>query len=426
MEKTVHIPITGMSCANCAANIERVLKRIDGISDARVNFASEQARVAFSPDTTGIDDIFAAIEGAGYHPVATDDDVSGDDSEQAARLSELNHQKRTFFIGLVFTLPLFILSMGRDFQLIGEWAHAPWVNWLFFLLATPVQFYTGWDYYVGGVKSVRNKSANMDVLVALGSSVAYIYSVLVILLPFPGNHVYFETAAAIITLIKLGKLLETAAKKRSGRAIRELMSLQPQTALLVENGNEKEIPLSRVQPGNLLAIKPGGRIPVDGVVTSGESSVDESMFTGESMPVDKSSGDSVLGGTLNNDGSFIMKAVGVGKETALARIIQMVRDAQGSKAPIQAVADRVAAVFVPVIVALEVITLVVWVDSRRRVCPRHDSACVRSGYRLPLRNGSCNPHRHHGRNRQRRPDGHPLQRRTIDRNIGPHRYDCAR
>ncbi|MGD9369756.1 MAG: copper-translocating P-type ATPase, partial [Desulfobacteraceae bacterium] len=228
------------------------------------------------------------------------------------------------------------------------------------VLATPVQFYTGWDYYVGGLKSLRNKSANMDVLIALGSSVAYFYSLTVLLLPSAGQHVYFETAAVIITLIKLGKLLEARTKGKTGNAIRKLIGLQPKTAFILENGQEKEIPLARVQKGMTVVVRPGERIPVDGTVTDGMSAVDESMLSGEPLPVDKKPGDSVVGGTINGEGLLKFRATRVGRETALAQIIRLVQQAQGSKAPIQALADRVAAVFVPGVILVALVTFGIW------------------------------------------------------------------
>lgn len=293
----VELPITGMTCANCAANIERTLKRkVAGVEKASVNFASENASVDYLPSVTDLKDIVSAIEKAGYGAILPDNDDTDRDAEQQARQAEIKNQTRKFVVGIIFALPLFLLSMARDFSLIGPWSHGTWVNWLFAALATPVQFYTGWDYYVGGFKSIRNKSANMDVLIALGSSVAYFYSLIVLLVPNLGDHVYFETAAVIITLIKLGKLLEARTKGKTGNAIRKLVGLQPKTAYIEENGREKEIPLSRVQKEMTVLVRPGEKIPVDGIVLEGESAVDESMLTGEPLPVDKKAGDTVVGG----------------------------------------------------------------------------------------------------------------------------------
>ena len=357
----VEIPVTGMTCANCAMNIERALNRkVPGVVNAAVNFAAETALVEYIPSVSNIDDIVAAIQAAGYGAIVPEESEDQEDAEQAARKAEIEDQTRKFVVGVVFSLPLFVLSMARDFGLIGMWSHAPWVNWLFWALATPVQFYTGWDYYQGGLKSLKNRSANMDVLVAMGSSVAYVYSLAVLFFPLLGDHVYFETSAVIITLIKLGKMLESRTKGRTGGAIRKLIGLRPKTATIVENGVECEIPLTRVKVGDLVMVRPGERIPVDGVVLEGQSAVDESMLSGEPLPVDKRSGDPVIGGTINGEGLLTFTATRVGKETALAQIIRLVQEAQGSKAPIQALADKVAAVFVPGIITLAFIVFVIW------------------------------------------------------------------
>lgn len=356
----IDFPVTGMTCANCSANIERALnKKVLGVTRASVNLATERAFVEYIPGITTPDDIYAAVSNAGYG-VIPPEDAGEEDAEQAARNAEISKQTRKFLVGVVFTLPLFLLSMARDFHLTGPWSHAVWVNWFFLVLATPVQFYTGWDYYVGGVKSLKNKSANMDVLVAMGSSVAYVYSVAVLLFSPLGQHVYFETSAVIITLIKLGKLLESRTKGKTGGAIRKLMGLRPKTATLIENGIEKEVPLTRVKKGDIVVVRPGEQLPVDGTILSGNSAVDESMLSGEPLPVEKNVGDTVIGGTINGQGMLQFRATRVGKETALAQIIKLVQDAQGSKAPIQALADKVAAIFVPVIIAIAFLVFILW------------------------------------------------------------------
>lgn len=357
----VELPVTGMTCANCAMNIERALNRkVPGVINASVNFATERVYVEYVPSISNIDEIVSAIKKAGYGAILPDEVLEGEDAELAARKAEIKDQTLKFTVGVLFALPLFILSMGRDFNLTGTWSHQPWINWLFFALATPVQFYTGWDYYVGGIKSLKNKSANMDVLVAMGSSVAYFYSLAVLLFPFLGEHVYFETSAVIITLIKLGKMLEARTKGKTGGAIRKLIGLQPKTATVLENGIENDIPLTRVKKGDIVIVRPGERIPVDGIILEGESAVDESMLSGESLPVDKHANDTVVGGTINGEGLLKFKATRVGKETALAQIIKLVQEAQGSKAPIQALADRVAAIFVPSVIAIAFITFALW------------------------------------------------------------------
>jgi len=368
MSREMDVPVTGMTCANCVATVERTLQRVDGVQEASVNFATERARVAFDGDDHARDDLLDrlehAVEEAGYGLIRPREDDGGD-AEADARAAEIAHQRRAFLVGAVLAGPLFVLSMARDFGLVGAWAHAPWVNGLMFALATPVQFYVGWDYYVGAWKSLRNRAANMDVLVALGSSVAYVYSVVVMVALWmgssaAGDHVYFETAALIITLIKLGKLLEVRAKGDASRAIRELMDLRPETARVVRDGEIREVELREVEAGDELLVRPGERIPVDGEVVEGRSAVDESMLTGESLPVEKGPGDEVVGATLNQDGALRMRATRVGRDTALSNIVRLVQEAQGSKAPIQALADRVAAVFVPVVLVVAVGTFLVW------------------------------------------------------------------
>lgn len=360
-EKKLDIPITGMTCANCAMNVERALKKkAPGVISASVNFATEHAFVQYEPSITNIDKIITVIEKAGYGAIRPKGSVYDEDAENIARNEEIREQTHKFLVGVMFTIPLFILSMGRDFGLLGMWSHAAWVNWLFMVLATPVQFYTGWDFYVGGLNSIKNGSANMDVLVAMGSSIAYLYSFLILIFAQLGMHVYFETSAVIITLIKLGKMLESRTKKRTGSAIRKLMGLQPKTATVIKDGDEKEILLSDVMVGDIIVVRPGENLPVDGVIIQGESSVDESMMTGEPLPVDKRPGDKVVGGTINGEGLLKFNATRVGKDTALAHIIRMIQDAQGSKAPIQALADRIASVFVPAIIVIAFLTFLFW------------------------------------------------------------------
>jgi len=360
-EKQITLPITGMTCTNCAANIERAIKKnVPGVLNAAVNFATERATLEYIPALSNLDDIIATIQAAGFGVVSPQETRDQEDAESTARLNEIKDQTRKFITGVIFALPLFLLSMSRDFDLLGPWSHAVWVNWFFCALATPVQFYTGCDYYVGGYKSLKNGSANMDVLVALGSSVAYLYSTAVLFLPSLGGHVYFETSAVIITLIKLGKMLEARTKGKTGGAIRKLIGLQPQTAIIIEGGVEKEIPLKAVDVDDVVRVRPGERIPVDGVILEGASAVDESMLSGEPLPVDKQNGDTVIGGTINGEGLLTFKATRVGQKTALAQIIKLVQEAQGSKAPIQALADKVAAVFVPGVVLMALVSFAAW------------------------------------------------------------------
>ena len=424
--KQIALPITGMTCANCVATVERNIKKVNGVEKAFVNLSSERASVEFNPDFTNIGEVIQRIEKAGYgvatgeveflvqglvdgsdaqrleknllkvdgvrgayvnlaterarviyiptlvslaeiHKMITDAGfrvavVGGDleDAERNARLKEIAQQRHLLITGLVFTLPLFVFSMVRDLGLLpGHIAHAPWMNWLMFALATPVQFYVGWQYYVGAFKALRNRSANMDVLIAMGSSAAYLYSIPITVGLLEG-HVYFETGAVIITLIKLGKFLEARAKGQTSESIKKLMGLRPKTARLLRAGQELEIPVDEVQVGDIVIVRPGDKIPVDGVVTDGHSTIDETMLTGESFPVEKKVGDTVVGATINKLGWFKFEASRVGKETTLAQIIRLVEEAQGSKAPIQKLADRVSAVFVPVVICIAVSTFLVW------------------------------------------------------------------
>jgi len=363
--ETVELPLLGMTCTNCANTIQRRLTKVEGVLNAEVNYANERATVAYVPGVTGYSELVAAVRKAGYDVVETAAAGANEDAEAAAREAEIRHQWHRLIVGVSFSLPLFLLSMARDFGLVGMWAHEPWVNWLFLALATPVQFYVGWDYYVGAYKSLRNGSANMDVLVAMGSSVAYVYSIAVLIgltlgSHTLGHHVYFETSAVIITLIVLGKLLEVRAKGRTSEAIKKLIGLQAKTARVIRNGQERDIPIAEVAQHDIVVVRPGEKIPVDGVVTEGHSAVDESMITGESLPVEKQVGATVIGATINKQGLLKFKATKVGKETALAQIIRLVEQAQGSRAPIQRVVDQVAAYFVPAVIGLAALTFVVW------------------------------------------------------------------
>ncbi len=358
MQQQITLPITGMHCEGCAATITHNLQKMDGILSANVSIATEQAAVTYNPSSLSEETIVDKIRSLGF-------DVIDADSETAARAEELQRQKHQFSIGILFTLPLFLLSMGRDMKLIGEWAHHPWVNWLMFALALPVQVYVGWDYYVGSYKSLSNRSANMDVLVAMGSSVAFLYSMIVMIAltlnsESFGDHVYFETAAVIITLIKLGKFLEARAKGQTSAALKKLMQLSPKTACLLKDGEEQHIPIEQVTVGDLLIVRPGESMPVDGIVHEGTSAVDESLFTGESMPVDKTVGDTVASATINQSGMLTIEATHVGTDTSLAKLVRLVQATQQSKAPIQRTADAVASVFVPVVLCIAVVTFFVW------------------------------------------------------------------
>ncbi len=354
----IEIPVSGMTCANCAATIERNLKKVPGVVDANVNLATERASIEFIPTIAGYADFKKKIEDIGYGVIEAEGaGVARRDVEAEAREAEVARQRRLLTIGVALTIPIFLLSMG---MMLGLIPHTAWVNWVLFALATPVQFYVGKQYYVGAYKALKNGSANMDVLIALGSSAAYFYSVAVLLFPTLGHMTYFETSALIITLILVGKYLEAVAKGRTSSAIKALIGLQPKTARVVRDGVETDVPVEDVRLGDTLIVRPGEKIAVDGVVMDGRSSVDESMLTGESLPVDKRPGDEVIGATINASGMLTIQATKVGADSALAQIIRLVEEAQGSKAPIQALADRVSGVFVPVVIGIALLTFLFW------------------------------------------------------------------
>ena len=371
------IPLLGMTCANCANTIERTLKKLPGISLAGVNFASERASVDYVPGAISIADMVAAIRKAGYDVPSANNSGSKTndrDIEQEARDAEIAMRRRRVIVGMAFAIPAFVLSMSRDFGLLGALSGANAMmtgaamqigsfNWIvdviLLALALPVQLYVGYPYYVHGYKSLRNGSANMDVLVALGSSVAFLYSILVLIGVFNG-HVYFETAAVILALISVGKWLEAKAKGRTSEAIKRLINLRPKTARVMRSGQELDLPVDEISVGDVVIARPGERIAVDGIVIDGRSAVDESMITGESLPVDKKPGDPVIAGTVNKEGLLRYETARVGRDTALAQIIRLVEQAQGSKAPIQALADKVSAVFVPAVLIIATLTFAGW------------------------------------------------------------------
>jgi Cu+-exporting ATPase len=368
----ITLPIGGMTCAACVMHVENGLKSVPGVLNVAVNLATERATVEMVPGAVTIADLKHAVEEVGYEVL----DVSGEptqlvDRERELREEERQREWRDLVIGIIFTAPLFVLAMSRDIL------HAlmirdvlPWLfgwkqfDWLLFALATPVQLFVGWSYHRGAFKSLRARAPNMDVLISLGTNAAYWFSVLILVAGLFGvkidSHVYFESAAVIITLIKLGKYLEAHAKGQTSEAIKNLMKLQAKTARVERDGQEIEIAVEQVRVGDIVSVRPGEKISVDGVIVAGSSSVDESMITGESLPVEKTLGDSVIGATINKMGAFKFEARKVGKETALAQIIRLVEDAQGSKAPIQRLADQIAAVFVPIVVALALATFAVW------------------------------------------------------------------
>ncbi|MBN2382390.1 copper-translocating P-type ATPase [bacterium] len=360
------VSISGLHCANCARTIEQKVSDIEGIIEVQVNVVTEEATITALAGVPLLAEVIRTIRDAGFGVrVDHERDPVSVDSVTTARKEELERTRRQLIIGLILSIPLFLLSMGRDFGLTGQWSHHHLMNWFFFLLATPVQFYVGWEYYRGGWRSLRNRAANMDVLVALGSSAAYFYSVPVSLaLSFGssalGQHVYFETAALIITLIKVGKYLEAQAKARTKHSLQKLMALRPDTVVVLRDGRESVVPTSELSVGELYLVKPGEAIPSDGRVVAGYSVVDESMLTGESMPVRKKVGDHVIGGTINRSGLLTCEATRVGQATTLARMIALVRQTMGTKAPIQRLTDTIAGIFVPAVMAVAGLTFIIW------------------------------------------------------------------
>ncbi|KAB7666933.1 copper-translocating P-type ATPase [Bacillus sp. B1-b2] len=361
VKEKIEFDLVGMTCAACATRIEKGLNKLEGVENATVNLALESATVEYNPSEVSIQDMIEKVHKIGYEAkLKQDQQETADFREQ-----ELEKQKGKFLFSLILSLPLLWSMVGHfeftSFIYVPEMFMNPWVQ---MALATPVQFIIGRQFYVGAYKALRNKSANMDVLVALGTSAAYFYSVYQAIESIGSNvhmvELYFETSAILITLIILGKLFEARAKGRSSEAIKKLMGLQAKTATVLRDGNETEIPLEEVAVGDIVYIKPGEKVPVDGEIVEGRSAMDESMLTGESVPVSKSVGDTVIGATLNKNGFLKVRATKVGRDTALAQIIKVVEEAQGSKAPIQRVADRISGIFVPIVVGIAVITFLIW------------------------------------------------------------------
>ncbi len=363
----VRIPIGGISCASCVATIEGALHETSGVVSASVNLATNAATVEFVPATTTLQDLFRTIRDVGYEPLEVAEGTRGvpaaADYEKAVREREVRTLKRKLTVGVALTVPVFLGSFP-------EWF--PWVPnvlqnfWALLFLTTPVQFWVGGQFYRGCWAALRHKTSDMNTLIAVGTSAAYLYSLAMTVTPEffrsrgIGAAVYFDTAAVIITLILLGRLLEARARGRTSEAIKRLMGLQAKTARVIRNGAEADVPVEEVRIGDLVLVRPGEKVPVDGVVREGASAVDESMLTGESLPVEKRAGDQVFGATLNKTGAFRFEATKVGRDTVLAQILKLVEEAQGSKAPIQRVADSVASVFVPAVIGIGVLTFGVW------------------------------------------------------------------
>ena len=364
MSTSASIGITDMTCSNCAETNETALKDVPGVISAEVNYATDEANVEYNPAETDREQLYDAIESAGYSPVR--DDGSGDseqDQRDAARNEEIRHQLRLTLFGAALSLPLlaflvekFILGGGA----LPETIFGVEFGWVEFALATPVQAVLGWPFYKNSYKAlVKNRTANMDVLIALGSSTAYIYSV-VVLLGLLAGGLYFDTAALILVFITLGNYLEARSKGQAGEALQQLLEMEADTATVVNDGNEEEIPLDEVDVGDRMKVRPGEQIPTDGTVVDGQSAVDESMVTGESVPVEKEEGDEVVGSTINENGVLVVEATKVGSDTALQQIVQTVKEAQSRQPDIQNLADRISSYFVPIVIANALLWGIVW------------------------------------------------------------------
>ena len=364
------LKLGGMSCASCANSIEEAIRSVPGVNECQVNFGAEQASVTYDPKRTDLEEIQNAVEAAGYsaHPLQEQGVMTEeDDAEKAARLAQSHDLTRRVWVGGLISILLIIGSLpmmtGLSLPFIPTWLHNPWLQ---LVLTAPVQFWCGRSFYINAWKAFKRHAATMDTLVAIGTGAAYAYSLFAT--AFPGfftaqglkPEVYYEAATVIITLILLGRLFENRAKGQTSEAIRKLMGLQARTAWIVRNGREMEVPIAAVLVGDEILVRPGEKIPVDGAVIEGSSMVDEAMVTGESVPVKKQPGDEVIGATLNKTGSFKFRATRVGKDTFLAQIVKLVQQAQGSKAPIQRLADQVTGWFVPAVIAVAIATFIIW------------------------------------------------------------------
>jgi Cu+-exporting ATPase len=375
-EETVTLPVRGMTCASCQARIENALKASEGVASAAVNLATERATIRYFPSVVTVNDLKKIIEGEGYRVPEIPTAEEFVDRERESRRSELKDLTIRFILaGIAAAVIMVLMLFGQYIPVISSLRMEQWnlgfatvnpVDLIAFLLATPVQFWIGWRFYRGAWAALKHGSADMNVLIAVGTSAAYFYSVLATFLPeslMIGGQMpstYFDTSAMIIALILLGRLLEARAKGQTSEAIRRLRGLKAKTARVERDGKETDVPVEDVQVGDVVIVRPGEKIPVDGVVIGGYSTVDESMITGESIPAGKREGDNVIGATINGNGSFRFKATKVGRDTVLSQIIRLVEEAQGSKAPIQRLADQVAAVFVPVVIGIAIVTFAAW------------------------------------------------------------------
>lgn len=354
--------VKGMHCASCVYSIEKALKRIDGVTEANVNLASEKATVTYDPQKATDEHLVSAVSSAGYQALIKEE-ISSEDNKKEEKQKELNNLK----IKVIISAVLGTLILWGSFPGLSDTAPSVLKNfWLQLALALPVQFWAGLGFYRAAIPALKHRTANMDTLVAIGTSVAFSYSVFVTVFPQIVEGVgiepmpYFDVSVIIIALILLGRFFEARAKAGTSEAIKKLIGLQAKTARIVRNGKEIDIPINEVKIGDLIRVRPGEKIPVDGTITEGESSIDESMVTGESIPVDKTKGSPVIGATINKTGTFIYKATKIGSETMLAQIIKLVQEAQGSKAPIQRLVDIISSYFVPIVIILAIFTFVVW------------------------------------------------------------------
>jgi Cu+-exporting ATPase len=360
----ITLPIGGMTCASCVSHVEHALGSVDGVLSASVNLATERATVEFVPGVATLPDLKRAVADAGYEVREMVEEVeAAEDREQAARRRAYEDLRLRFIVAAVLGFLTLVGTYQAWFPILRDIPRQT-MFLILFVLTTPVQFWAGWRFNRGAWGALKHKTADMNVLIAVGTSAAYFYSVVVTFAPqiFPEGmaEVYYDTAALIVALILLGRLLEARAKGQTSEAIRKLMGLQAKTARVVRNGQEVDVPVEEVRVRDVVIVRPGEKVPVDGRILEGHSTLDESMVTGESMPVDKDAGDPVVGATINKTGTFKFEATKVGKDTVLSQIIRLVEEAQGSKAPIQRLADRIASVFVPVVVGIAALTFIVW------------------------------------------------------------------
>jgi len=352
--KKIDISIEGMHCQSCVVLVERSLNKLNGVQSASVNLTTEKASVSYDPLKIKEKDIIDAIVKRNYKATLIQGKL-GFDKEAKKRKEEINKLKSLFYFSLVFAIPTFI--MGMVFMWIG--IEIPYGGYILWALATPVQFIAGAQFYRGTLVALKNKSANMDTLIAMGTSAAYFFSVYVVLFS-SGSGQYFEASAVLITLVVMGRYLEAIAKGKTSEAIKKLMRLSPKIAIVIRNKKEIKIPVDDVRVGDIIIVKPGERIPVDGVIIEGRSSINESMITGESIPVEKKKGDKVIGSTINKHGSFKFRTEKIGADATLSQIIKLIEDAQSKKAPIQRFADVVSAYFVPIVIVIAIVTFFVW------------------------------------------------------------------